>query len=280
MAILRGAALTIGVGLALACGPPPPRSVELATTTSVQNSGLLDSVRPAAEAATGLLIRVHAAGSGRALQMLANGAVDAVISHAPDTEQRLLVEHPGWSYRKIAYNAFVVVGPRSDPARLRESRDIVDAFQRIADSGSTFVSRGDESGTHEREDTFWKAAGRRPAGGRLIVSGRGMAQALRHADEAQAYTLTDAPTFWQVGDGLDLQILFDDDPRLMNTYALVHRRDRPEALALAEWIHSAAGRAAMAAFTIDGRRGFEPWPEGCAAAAPAALPCAPSKSAP
>lgn len=251
--------------------------LEIATTTSVQNSGLLAVLLPAFERAAGVEARAHAAGSGRALQMLSNGTVDAVISHSPLAEQRLMAEHPDWSYRKLAFNWFVVVGPPADPARVRGATDIADAFRRIAESGAMFVSRGDESGTHERENTFWEAAGRRPIVEKLLVSGRGMAQALRHADEARAYTLTDAPTFQQLADNLDLAVVFEDDPRLLNTYAFIHRAGQPQADSLARWLFSDGGRATLGGFMIEGRRGFEPWPSGCAAGAPSDMPCRPDK---
>lgn len=259
--------------LVSACQKPSHPVLEIATTTSVQNSGLLAVLLPAFERAAGIAVRAHATGSGRALQMLANGAVDAVISHSPLAEQRLLPHHPDWSYRKLAYNWFVVVGPPADPARVHSATAVADAFRRIAESEAMFVSRGDESGTHERENDFWDAAGRRPITERLLISGRGMAQALRHADEARAYTLTDAPTFWQLADGLDLQILFEGDDGLLNTYALIHREGSEEARAFAAWLFSDAGRTMLGAFAVEGRRGFEPWPSGCAAGAPTDQPC-------
>lgn len=149
--------------LAIGCARGAAQTIDIATTTSVQNSGLLGHLLPIFEQASGITVRVHAAGSGRALQMLTDGVVDAVISHAPDTEQRLLPQHPDWRYRKVAHNWFVLAGPEADPARVSEAADAVAAFQRIADSGEKFVSRGDESGTHERERILWTAAGRHRA---------------------------------------------------------------------------------------------------------------------
>lgn len=272
---LGGGARIVAVTVAAlltGCRQSPP-TLDIATTTSVQNSGLLAVVVPAVEQATGVTLRVHAAGSGRALQMLDAHAVDAVISHAPAAEARLLAGHPDWFYRKLAHNRFVMVGPAADPARIHDAPDGVTAFQRIADSAAAFVSRGDESGTHERENAFWEAAGRRPAGARLIVSGRGMAQALRHADEAAAYTLTDVPTFRQIAGHLELQVLFDAGDQLTNTYAVLHRNDRPDAAAFAAWLLSDAGRTVLGAFLVDGQRGFEPWPKGCASGKPTDVPC-------
>lgn len=259
--------------LGVACGPPPSRTLDAATTTSVQNSGLLARLLPAYQKAAGVTVRVHAAGSGRALQMLADGVVDLVMSHAPDTEARFLAEHPDWWYRKFAHNRFVIAGPLPDPAGVRGAAGALDAFRRIAGSGQRFVSRGDESGTHERERSLWAAAGTTVDAARLIVSGRGMAQALRHAHEAQAYVLTDAPTLRQLAPGLDLAVLFDGDPGLVNTYAVVHRREHPAGETFAAWLTGDAGRAALAGFQIDGQPAFAPWPAGCPGERPADLPC-------
>ena len=261
------------VGISFGCDEAPPLTLDIATTTSVQNSGLLSHLLPAFEQASGIVVRVHATGSGRALKMLADGTVDAAISHAPETERRQLAQHPDWSYQKIAHNWFVVAGPDSDPAAVRGASDVLDAFRRIADSGQTFVSRGDESGTHERERSFWEAAGRRPAESQVIVSGRGMAQALRHADEAHAYILTDASTLRQLSPTLQLRVLFENDARLVNTYAVIDRRTNPRAAALATWLTSQEGLETIGSFTINGEPAFAPWPKGCAAAQPGDVPC-------
>ena len=154
MAFGRTAAL---VGLCfsvIACPTSEPTKLVLATTTSVQNSGLLSTLLPAVERDTRIVVLVHAAGSGRALAMLADGTADIVISHAPEAEQRLLADQPGWSYRKFAYNHFVIVGPPADPARIATTSDALEAFRRIVDSQSRFVSRADQSGTHEREENL------------------------------------------------------------------------------------------------------------------------------
>jgi len=268
--------LVLGVVIAcvgFGCGHPPPPTLDIATTTSVQNSGLLSHLLPVFEQASGIVVRVHAAGSGRALQMLADGTVDAAISHAPETERTQLAGHPDWSYQKIAQNWFVVAGPDSDPAAVRSASDVIDAFRRLADSGQPFVSRGDESGTHERERSFWNAAGRRPAESRLIVSGRGMGQALRHADEARAYILTDAPTLRQMAATLELRSLFEKDARLVNTYAVIHQRTNARATTFETWLTSQEGRRTIDSFTIDGEPAFVSWPAACAGAQPGDLPC-------
>ncbi len=272
--ILRIVAIPTASISILACtGVREPASLDLATTTSLQHSGLLDRLLPAFTAESNVRVRVHAAGSGRSLEMLADGVVDVVLTHAPEAEARYLRAHPDWAYEKIAYNRFVLVGPPHDPAEVRDARDVIDAFRRIADRRAVFVSRGDRSGTHERETALWNASETRPAPADLIVSGRGMALALRHADELDAYTLTDEATFQQLRAGIDLAILFQGDPRMLNTYGVVHPRSLHHATALAAWLSSGPGRTLIQNYTASGRAVFAAWPEGCARHAPEAHPC-------
>jgi tungstate transport system substrate-binding protein len=220
-------------------------------------------------------VRVHVAGSGQALQMLARGDAALAISHAPDAESKALLAHTEWRYRKFAFNQFVIVGPPHDPAGVSNSSSAVDAFRRIERSGHQFVSRGDQSGTHEREERFWTLAGQRPDGRRLIISGRGMAQALRHADEAEAYTLSDEATFHRLEQQLELAQLYGGDTLLVNTYAVLHDPIDEAADHFARWLAVGAGRSLVSAFTVDGRRQYFVWPEGCGAAEPSDLPCGP-----
>ena len=256
---MRVVVVLAGALMALSCGSAAERraTLDVATTTSVQNSGLLEAILPQFADAT---VRVHAAGSGRALEMLKDGIVDLVITHAPDTEARYLAEHPTWRYRRIASNRFIVVGPASDPARVQGVADVADAFRRIAGAPVTFVSRGDGSGTHERELALWKAAGVTPPPDRWLVSGRSMAVALRHAQERQGYTLSDEATFRQMQGQLDLVTLVAGDARLLNVYAVIHPPGNRIAGAFAEWIAAGEGRNAMAAYRIEGRQAFTPWP--------------------
>jgi tungstate transport system substrate-binding protein len=263
------------IALALACTGRNGLSLTLrvATTTSVQNSGLIEHLRTAFRASSGVDLLVHSTGSGRALALLEDGEADVAISHAPRAEATVMSRHSEWAYRKFAWNRFIIVGPRKGPADVARAGDAVNAFRRIADSNAIFVSRGDQSGTHEREESFWQAAGTRPDQARLIVSGRGMAQALRHADEAQAYTLTDEPTFWQLQESLSLIPVFADDPRLLNTYAILATKDNTRATTFLDWINSKEGRSRVHEFSITGRRAYEIWPDGCASESPADMPC-------
>jgi tungstate transport system substrate-binding protein len=257
------------------CGPPSTLTpyLDVATTTSVQNSGLLNDLLPLFISESGVKVRVHAAGSGRALEMLADGIVDLVISHAPAAERRYLDRHPSTVYRKVAYNWFIVVGPEHDPAVVRDSTDVVDAFRRMAAAPVPFVSRGDNSGTHERELELWELTGTKPPADRLIISGRGMALALRHADELSAYTLSDEATFLQLASGLRLVVLFRGDARLLNTYAVVHGADNSNARLLAQWLTAGPGRQRIRAYRATGQAVFSVWPDGCPADTPAASPC-------
>jgi len=254
-----------------ACGEQPaPRTLDVATTTSVQNSGLLETLLPHF---TDALVRVHAAGSGRALEMLKDGIVDLVISHAPDTEARYLSDHSDWHYQKLAFNRFVVVGQADDPARAKDATGVLDAFRRIAASTAAFVSRGDGSGTLEREQKLWMLAGVTPSPGRLLVSGQGMANTLRQADEKRAYTLSDEATFWQLQCQLELVVVSEGDPLLLNTYSVIHPRDSKLAASFASWLTRGEGRKRIEGHLIEGRHAFHVWPDSCPGDKPSALPC-------
>jgi tungstate transport system substrate-binding protein len=246
----------------LACSresPAPPLVV--ATTTSVVNSGFTDRVLPAYERQTGVRVRVIPVGSGLALKLLRNGQADAAITHAPAQETAALAAHPDWRYRKILYNDFVILGPPEDSAGVAHAKNAVDAMRRIAESHARFISRGDESGTHERERQLWEAAGARPAGPRLVIAGAGMGDTLRIASETASYTLSDRATFDQLAPRLALQVLNSGDPALLNTYAVVADVSNPGGMQFARWLSGDAGRKAIADLLANGQiRGFSLWP--------------------
>jgi tungstate transport system substrate-binding protein len=267
---VRTAVVAAAVVAASACVRQSTPPLDIATTTSVQNSGLLEAILPHYKES---IVRVHAAGSGRALEMLDDQVVDLVISHAPATEARQLQNHPDWSYQKLAFNRFVVVGPESDPADVREATGVLDAFRRIANAPVTFVSRGDASGTHEREQMLWQRAEATVSPDRLLTSGRGMAITLRQADERQAYTLTDEATFWQLQRQLDLVVLSEGDDLLVNTYAVIHPRDVQSAARFAAWLTRGEGRLRIEQHLIEGRPAFRVWPLSCPGDSPDATPC-------
>src|SRR5688500_6147682 len=164
--------------LVVACQTASGSYLVLATTTSVAHSGLFDALLPQWQHGGGPDIRPALAGSGRAVAMLERGDADVAISHAPDAEAALLTRHPRWHYRNFMFNEFVLVGPASDPARVREAATLDDAMRQLARSDAAFFSRGDESGTHERERALWQAVGTSPPDQRLLVTGAGMAVTL------------------------------------------------------------------------------------------------------
>jgi tungstate transport system substrate-binding protein len=262
--------------LAGACRHSAGHQLALGTTTSVGNSGLLEVLLPAFDTDRGIDIRPSLIGSGRALKMLADGVCDVVISHAPDAETAALSAHPGWQYTKIMYNDFVLVGPPGDPAHVRGSPSVEDAMRRIAAADVRFISRGDGSGTQEREQLLWKVAGAKPAEGRLVIAGAGMGATLRIASETVAYTLTDRATFGQLSSRLALAIVFEGGERLLNTYAVVvdpsATRAR-DARAFADWLSSGKGRDLITAYRVGrGIVAFQVWPANRPRSSPRDLP--------
>jgi tungstate transport system substrate-binding protein len=244
--------------------------VILATTSSVANSGLLDVVLADYRGGT---VRTVAVGSGRALDMLAAGSADVVISHAPARETAILAAHPSWSYRKILYNDFLIVGPPEDPAAVAGASDAVEAMRRIARSRARFLSRADESGTHQRERELWASAGVALPSDRLVVAGAGMGQTLRIAGSTGAYTLTDRGTYEALRDSVQLGVLFEGDPQLLNTYAVLADPRNAQGATFAEWLSHGRGRDVMTdALTENKVKGFVPWPRDVDGSTPASRP--------
>ena len=272
MRIIFRAAACLVLAASAGCdrGEPP---LVLATTTSVGNSGLLDVLSPAFEAETGLAVRAHLVGSGQALRMLERGDASLVISHAPRREAEHLARHRDWSYRKIMFNDFVIAGPPADPARVGGARTAADAMARIARGGARFVSRGDSSGTHEREEDLWTAAASRPAPERLIAAGQGMSGTLRVASEMGAYTLCDRATMARLAQAVSLKILFEGDPALINTYAVIVAGEAPPAARdFAGWLSDGAGRDVIGGYRVRGAAVFTPWPSNRDGSRPFDLP--------
>ena len=211
--------------------PLPPLTAQssevlLATTTSTRDAGLLDSLLPVFERQTGYKVKVIAVGSGQALELGARGDADVVLSHAPEAEQALVDSGFFVSRRLVMHNEFLIVGPAGDPAGLRGMSDAVAAFQRIARGAAPpapsppFVSRGDRSGTHQRELLLWRRAGITPPppGRWYIESGQGMGATLQLADEKRAYILTDRSTYLAWRDKVRLVPLVEGDSLLFNVY--------------------------------------------------------------
>lgn len=198
--------------------PNAQESIILATTTSTQDSGLLDVLVPRFGKERGIAVKVIAVGTGAALRMASTGDADVVFVHAPDAEKKYVESKDLIEGRQVMHNDFVIVGPPEDPAGVGKPKSVVDAMRAIAERG-VFISRGDDSGTHTQELRLWASAKVDPQSmGRREETGQGMGATLNVADQKRAYTLTDRGTYLSLRKRLTLAILFQGDPRLHNVY--------------------------------------------------------------
>lgn len=205
----------------LATAPAGKEAVILATTTSTQDSGLLDVLVPAFEEPTGFNVKVVAVGSGQAMTMGAECNADVLLVHSPAAEEEFMAAGNGVDRRLVMHNDFVVVGPAADPAGIKGMASAPEAFAKIAEPEATFVSRGDTSGTHAKELGIWKKAEITPQGAWYLESGQGMGATLTIASEKGAYTLTDRATYLATKDNLALDILVEGDASLLNVYHVI-----------------------------------------------------------
>jgi len=197
------------------------KSVILATTTSTQDSGLLDVLVPLFEKESGFLVKTISVGSGQAMKMGEKGEADVLLVHSPDAEKKFMADGFGFSRRLVMHNDFIVVGPAADPARIK-GLSAMEAMKRIAKTGSIFASRGDNSGTHAKEKGLWKGAALNPEGQKWFQqTGLGMGQTLNVAAEKKGYTITDRATYLALKKGLGLEILVEGDSRLLNIYHVI-----------------------------------------------------------
>lgn len=240
-------------------------SIRLSTTTSTENSGLLKVLLPAFEAKTGLKVHVISVGTGKALELGKNGDVDVTLVHARTLEDKFVLEGWGVDRRDVMYNDFIVVGPTSDPARIKGGKDVIAAFRKIAASGNRFISRGDNSGTDVMEKGYWQQAGAKPAGANYLSAGLGMGEVLNMAAEMRAYALTDRATYGAYRARSGLAVLVEGDKRMFNPYGIIavnparHKGvNYKGARQLIDWITSAEGQAKIAAFRPDGEQLFFP----------------------
>jgi tungstate transport system substrate-binding protein len=181
----------------------------------------LDVLVPQFTAKTGIQVKVIAVGTGQALQIGRRGDADVLLVHDPTAEARFMADGHGSLHRDLMHNDFILVGPAADPAKIRGQTSVVAALERVARAGVPFVSRGDESGTHQKERALWKQAGIQPEGDWYIAAGTGMGQVLRMANEKHAYTLSDRGTYLAQHRGLDLEIFCEKDPLLFNPYSVI-----------------------------------------------------------
>jgi tungstate transport system substrate-binding protein len=240
----------------------------LASTTSTEDSGLFRFLLPQFKAKTGIEVRVVAQGTGQALASARRGDVDVVLVHDTVAERKFVAEGHSLERRDVMYNDFILVGPKSDPAEIRQGNDVVAAFQKIARSASPFTSRGDKSGTHAAEGQIWREASLDPTKGRgawYRETGSGMGPTLNTASAMNAYALTDRGTWLSFKNRADLVVLVEGDRRLINQYGvmLVNPAMHPHVKAAAgqafvAWLTSAEGQAAIARFQVDGQSLFFP----------------------
>jgi tungstate transport system substrate-binding protein len=203
------------------CTSKSTPSITLATTTSVQDTGLLDDLLPLFHEQTGIEVRVVAVGTGQALELGRRGDADVLMVHDAASEKQFMDDGFGSSRTEVMYNDFLLVGPPNDPAGIKGEKSIVEAFRKLADKDALFVSRGDDSGTHKREKSIWKQLKLEPKGQWYVEAGSGMASVLRMADQKKAYTLCDRGTYLALHQGMDMQIIVAGDPVLINHYSVI-----------------------------------------------------------
>jgi len=192
--------------------------LRVATTTSTENSGLLSVLHPVFEKSNGVRLNVIAVGTGKALQLGANGDVDVVLVHAPAAEVAFMNAGFGFHREAVMHNDFVIVGPASDPLELHQLSTPNEVMKKIASGQGVFISRGDDSGTHKKENSLWQQVGINPKGHWYLSVGQGMGAVLRMANESGAYTLTDRGTYLAYQGKVALEIVFQGDPKLNNPY--------------------------------------------------------------
>jgi tungstate transport system substrate-binding protein len=196
-------------------------NIILSTTTSTQDSGLLDVLIPLFEKQTGYSVKTVSVGTGQALALAAKGDADVALVHAPSLERQYVAEGKLLNRRLVMYNDFVIIGPKDDPAKIKSTKTALAALKLIEQSKSSFVSRGDNSGTHNLEKSLWKEAGIEPKGGWYIESGQGMGATLAIANERNAYTITDRGTYLALGKRVALAVLVQGDRALLNIYSVM-----------------------------------------------------------
>ncbi|MES9991582.1 MAG: substrate-binding domain-containing protein [Candidatus Thiodiazotropha sp.] len=254
--------LTIGTGHAETV---QKQTIRLATTTSTDNSGLLADLLPAFTQTTGYPVHVIAVGTGKALRMGRDGDVDLVLVHARAAEDKFVAEGHGVKRYGVMYNDFILIGPAGDPAAIANAKDAISALKAIAKQKASFISRGDDSGTHKKELGLWKKVGMKPEGDWYREVGQGMGKVIQIASEMDAYTLTDRGTWLAYQDKSPLQIRFEGDPLLFNPYGIiaVSPKRYPDinhqgANALIKWMISPDGQDRIGNFKIGDNKLFTP----------------------
>ncbi len=240
-------------------------SLRLATTTSTYESGLLDQVLPSFEREHDCKVHVISVGTGKAMRLARNGDVDIILVHAREVEDAFVAEGHGVNRRDVMYNDFVILGPEGDPAKIQGMRDTGEALGKIASGEHTFVSRGDDSGTHKKERRLWAQTLIEPSGAWYLEAGQGMSATLRMADEKNAYVLVDRATYLVYRDKLRLRIVVEGGADLSNPYGIIavspYKYDHVKyrlAMALIAWLTSPECQAKIGEYALAGQPFFKP----------------------
>lgn len=237
--------------------PPAAKELKLATTTSTQDSGLLDVLLPEFEKDTNYKVKVIAVGTGQAIEMGEAGDVDVLLVHSRKAEDKFVADGFGVDRLDVMYNDFLIIGPAEDPAGIKGSTDVLKAFAAIAQMQAAFVSRADDSGTDKKEKGIWEKAAIKPAGTWYIESGQGMGDTFRIADEKKAYTLIDRATYLALKDKYKLGIIIEGDKSLLNPYGVISVNpdkfpnvDYEGATKFAKWLTSEKGQKMIGEFGV------------------------------
>lgn len=240
--------------------PAANKDIILATTTSTQDSGLLDILIPDFEKKSGYKVKTVAVGTGAALTMGEKGEADVLLVHAPADEKKLVDSGVGINYQLIMHNDFIIVGPENDPAGIKGTKTAAEAFKKLTEKGSIFVSRGDNSGTHKAELAIWKAAGIAPAKGTPAYqeAGAGMGQTLNIANQKEGYTLSDRATYLAQKKNLKLAIMVEGEKALLNIYHVMQinpekfpKVNSPGARAFVDYLVAADTQKLISQFGVD-----------------------------
>jgi tungstate transport system substrate-binding protein len=265
----RNLLVLVATAAAINASSAAGQSIVLASTTSVEASGLLANIVPQFTARSGITVNVVAQGTGKALDTARRGDADLLLVHDPEAEQAFMDEGHGSTRRQIAWNDFIIVGPFADPAHVKGGNDSVAALKAIAASQAPFVSRGDNSGTNAAELRLWKTAGQTPD----VLNkekwyrdiGGGMGHALNAASAMDAYTLSDRGTWLSFANKGSLVIAIEGDPRLINRYDVIELNPQrhgdaklASAKVLADWLFSSDGQQAIGAYQVAGQKLFNP----------------------
>ncbi len=232
--------------------------LRLATTTSVENSGLLYALIPPFEKMFNIKVDVIPVGTGKAMQLGKSGDVDVILVHDPVSEEKFIAQGWGINRREVMYNDFIIIGPKTDPVHIRGIKSTSEALARIAKMKYPFISRGDESGTHKKEVSLWKDVGIQPGGSWYYEAGQGMGAVIKMAHEKMAYTLADRGTYLVFRDKVDLVVLLDGDSRLYNPYSVIAVNPAKfphvnyiKAMAFIGWLTSREGQGIIKDFARD-----------------------------